>query len=68
MSDETDIKYLAMRYVQILCIGIFVFGILWEGTIVMNLSTPQFLMAYGGAGAITSEVFARLFKKKTIKK
>ena len=64
MVEEVNTKYLAMRYIQILCIGAFVFGALWEGTLVMNLSTPQFLMVYGGCGAIISEVLARLFKKK----
>jgi len=68
MVEEVNTKYLAMRYIQILCIGAFVFGALWEGTIVMNLSTPQFLMVYGACGAILSEVLARLFKKKIIKK
>lgn len=68
MVEEPNLKYLAMRYVQIICIGAFVFGALWEGTIIMNLSTPQFLMVYGGVGAVLSEVLARLFKKKTVKK
>ena len=65
MVEEVNTKYLAIRYIQILCIGAFVFGMLWEGTIVMNLSTPQFLMVYGASGAIISELLARLFKKKT---
>ena len=63
-NEEPDVKYLATRYIQMICIGAFVFGMLWEGTIVMNLSTPQFLMVYGGCGAIISEMLARLFKKK----
>ena len=63
-KEEPDVKYLATRYIQMICIGAFVFGMLWEGTIVMNLSTPQFLMVYGGCGAIISEMLARLFKKK----
>ena len=63
-NEEPDVKYLATRYIQMICIGAFVFGMLWEGTIVMNFSTPQFLMVYGGCGAIISEMLARLFKKK----
>ena len=63
-TEEADVKYLAIRYIEMICIGVFVFGALWEGTIVMNLSTPQFLMIYGGCGALISEVLARLFKKK----
>ena len=64
MEKGKNIKYLAMRYIQILCIGLFVFGALWEGTLSFNLSTPQFFMLYGSIGAIISELFARLFKKK----
>jgi len=61
--EITNTKYVVMRYIQILCIGAFVFGALWEGTIKFNLTTPQFLMVYGGAGAVISEVLARIFKK-----
>lgn len=61
--EKNDV-YIAVRYIEIVCIGIFVFGALWEGTIVMNLSTPQYLMLYGGVGALISELLARLFKKK----
>lgn len=73
MSEEENInKYVIIRLVQLLCIGAFVFGALWEGTIVMNLTTPQFLMVYGGVGAVISEVIARFFKryekKKQVKK
>jgi len=68
MSEETKpVQYLAARYIEILCISLFVFGFLWNGTEVMNLTTPQFLMLYGGSGAVICEVLARLFsKKKTI--
>ena len=71
MSEEINNKYVAVRFVQLICIGAFIFGALWEGTIVMNLSTPQFLMVYGGVGAVLSEILARAFKrfeKKKIKK
>ena len=61
--ENTNIRYVVMRYIQILCIGAFVFGALWEGTIKFNLTTPQFLMVYGGTGAVISEVLARVFKK-----
>lgn len=62
--EEENIKYLAMRYVELLCIAVFIFGLLWNGTEVLNLTTPQFLMLYGGTGAIISEVLARVFHKK----
>jgi len=63
MSDEEINKYVIIRLVQLICIGAFLFGALWEGTIRFNLTTPQFLMVYGGTGAVISEVIARFFKK-----
>lgn len=59
--------YLAIRGIQVLCIGVFVFGALWEGTERFSMTTPQFLMTYGAAGAVISEVLARVFKKKILK-
>jgi len=70
-ESESISRYVAIRFIQMICIGAFVFGALWEGTLVMNLTTPQFLMVYGGTGAVLSEVLARFFKryeKKNIKK
>ena len=64
-KEET---YVIIRIVELLCIGAFLFGALWEGTIVMNLTTPQYFMLYGGVGAIITEVLARLFKKKIMVK
>jgi hypothetical protein len=64
VEEEIKIsKYVIIRLVQLICIGAFVFGGLWEGTIRFNLTTPQFLMIYGGTGAIISEILARMFKK-----
>jgi len=64
MSEEVNTKYLATRYIEIFCIGLFAFGFLWNGTEVLNLTTPQFLMLYGGSGAVLTEILARLFSKK----
>ena len=61
--ENTNTKYIVMRYIQMICVGAFVFGALWEGTIKFNLTTPQFLIVYGGTGAVISEVLARVFKK-----
>jgi hypothetical protein len=66
MGNEINTKYIITKYIQLICIGAFVFGMLWEGTTTFNLTTPQFLMLYGGIGAIISEFIARLFKKKKI--
>lgn len=63
-TESKPIQYLAARYLEILCISLFIFGFLWNGTEVMNLTTPQFLMLYGGAGAVICELLARLFSKK----
>jgi len=64
MVEETDIKYLAMRYIECFCIALFIFGFLWNGTEMLNLTTPQFLMLYGESGATISEILARLFIRK----
>ena len=63
-DEKTGLGYIVARYVEMICIGAFFFGLLWEGTIRINLNTPQFLMLYGGLGAAVSELVARLFKKK----
>ena len=65
-ETKTNI-YLGVRFVEMICIGIAVFGGLWKGTEVLSLDTPEFMMVYGGAGALISEVVARLFKKKISK-
>jgi len=59
--------YHSIRFVQIICIGVFVFGFLWNTNEILNLTTPQFMMLYGGSGALISEVIARVFKKKILK-
>lgn len=66
MVKKTDVYY-GIRFVQVVCIGIAAFGFLWNTTEMLNLTTPQFMMLYGGCGAVISEVFARIFKKKTLK-
>jgi len=65
-DTKTNIYY-GIRFVQVLCIGVAVFGGLWKGTEVLNLDTPEFMIVYGGSGALISEIIARLFKKKIIK-
>jgi len=66
-SQETKTNiYYGIRFIQVVCIGVFTFGLLWQGTETFNMNTPQFMMVYGGAGAVISEVIARLFKKKII--
>jgi hypothetical protein len=62
--EEPSTSYVVARFIELLCIGAFVFGFLWNGTEVMNLTTPQFMMLYGGSGAVISEVTARIIKKK----
>ncbi len=61
---EPSMKYLATRYIECFCIALFIFGLLWEGTERFSLTTPQFMMMYGGMGAIVTEVLARIFSKK----
>ena len=63
IENKTHIYY-GIRFVEVICIGIAVFGFLWNTTEMLNLTTPQFMMLYGGSGAIISEIIARIFKKK----
>jgi len=63
-KNEPSLKYVVVRGIQSICIAVFIFGLLWNGTEVMHLTAPQFMMLYGGAGTVISEVIARLFKKK----
>jgi hypothetical protein len=63
-NEEPSTSYLVARSIELLCVGAFVFGFLWNGTEVMNLTTPQFMMLYGGSGAVIAEVVARIIKKK----
>jgi len=60
--------YLAFRYIEGICIAIFIFGFLWQGTEVLKLSMPEFMMLYGGTGTVISEFLARLFHKQVKKK
>jgi len=62
MNEENELKktiYIGFRYIEGICIAVFVFGLLWEGTEILKLTLPQFLMVYGGAGAVISELMAR---------
>jgi len=56
--------YVGLRIIEVLCIAVFVFGFLWEGTEILKLSLPQFMMLYGGMGAVISEMFSRFINKK----
>ena len=60
--------YVGARIVECFCIAIFVFGMLWEGTEVLQLSFPEFMMLYGGTGAIISEGIARVLERRIKKK
>ena len=65
---DPDLKYVAVRMIECFCIAMFIFGMLWNTTEILKLTTPQFMMLYGGGGAVLSELLARLFSKKKIKK
>jgi len=67
VEEKVDIKYLAARYIELFCIAVFIFGILWGGTEELKLTTPQFMMLYGGLGTVICEMLARLFSKKKTK-
>ena len=65
--EKNDV-YIGIRYIEIICIAVFVFGFLWNGTDILDLTFPQFMMLYGGTGAILSEAIARVLSKKIKKK
>ena len=68
-EDTSKTIYVGFRYIEGICIAVFIFGVLWEGVEILKLTLPQFLMVYGGAGAVISELMARFtlgrIKKKT---
>ncbi len=48
MDDELKKNaYATIRLIECLCIGIFIFGFLWEGTEILRLTFPEFMMVYG---------------------
>lgn len=47
---------------EILGIAAFIFGAFWKGANVMALSPSEFLMLYGGLGAVICEIVARGLK------
>ena len=63
--NETNKKwaYAGVRMVELICVAAFMFGLLWQGADTLKLTVPQFLMLYGGAGAVVCEAMARLLKK-----
>jgi len=65
MNEEIkEYSYIGVRLIEFICIAAVIFGALWEGTEIFNLTLPQFLMLYGTMGAVVSEALARVLKKK----
>ena len=63
--EKEDVKnvYIAFRFIEVICIGVFIFGFLWEGTELLKLTLPEFMMLYGGVGAVLSEGIARILHR-----
>jgi len=69
MNEELKYySYLGVRVLELISICLFVFGFIWNSTEILNLTTPQFMMLYGGLGTVVSEILARWFGKKKIKR
>jgi len=66
--SNIEVGYVAIRFIEILCVAVVIFGSLWEGTEILNLSFPEFMMLYGGVGAVLSEIIARVLMKRIKKK
>lgn len=54
--------YVAARMLELLFASAFVFGVMWQGAETFMLSVPQFLMLYGGLGALICDLVARALK------
>ena len=65
--ENVKTVYLAFRYIEGICIAVFIFGFLWEGTELLKLTMPEFMMLYGGTGTILSEFLARILHKQVKK-
>jgi len=63
-EPEPDLKYLAVRYIECFCVAVFIFGFVWNGTEMLDLTPSQFMMLYGGTGAVVTEILARIFSRK----
>lgn len=53
-----------LRVIEALCVGFFILGVMWQGADVLKLTLPQFLMLYGGVGAIISDLAARVLGRQ----
>ena len=62
-----DLRFVITRLIECFCIAMFIFGFLWNTTEILKLTTPQFMMLYGGVGAVLTEMIARVLSKKKIK-
>ena len=62
-----ELSYSITRLIECFCIALFIFGILWNTTELLKLTTPQFMILYGGVGALVTEIIARMLSKKKIK-
>jgi hypothetical protein len=61
MKEE---MYLGIRIIEIISIAVFIFGSLWTGTDILQLTFPQFMMLYGAIGAAVSEIIARILHRQ----
>lgn len=52
-------KYISIRMLELVFGAAFFFGIMWTGVGEIELSVPEFLTLYGGAGALICEILAR---------
>ena len=53
-----------IRVIQAVCLSAFIFGLMWEGSIGLQLRMSQFLMLYGAVGALVSEAMVRVVMAK----
>jgi len=63
-EDYKRIGYVAFRGLEVLSICIFIFGFMWNSTEMLKLSVQEFMMLYGGFGAVVCEILSRIFSSK----
>ena len=60
--------YIYLRLGEAFCLVVFLFGFMWNASEYLNLTLPQYMMLYGGSGALLIESVVQIIKKKGLDK
>lgn len=67
-KEKASDLYIGLRFLEIVCIVVFMFGFMWHTSEVYELTLQQWMMLYGGSGALLIEAVVRIIKKKGLDK